>query len=54
MAENNAPQNMQDDELSVEELDAVAGGEGDVNNGCNFVAGCGAPIAPAPPSTPPS
>ncbi len=41
MAEdNNTPQNQQDEEISVEELDEVAGG--DTNNGCNFVAGCGA------------
>jgi hypothetical protein len=42
MAEDNAYQNQQDEELSVEELDEVAGGLGDTNNGCNFVAGCGA------------
>lgn len=53
MAENNAPQNnplgRQDDELSVEELDLASGGTGDTNNGCNFVAGCGAPVTPPPP-----
>ncbi|MEW5929401.1 MAG: hypothetical protein AB1941_18260 [Gemmatimonadota bacterium] len=42
MTEDNAPQNQQDEEISVEELDEVAGGAGDTNNGCNFVAGCGA------------
>ena len=36
MAENNAPQNMQDDELSVEELDEVAGGEGTNNCPCTI------------------
>ncbi|MET0399637.1 MAG: hypothetical protein ABW277_22800 [Longimicrobiaceae bacterium] len=44
MAEDNAFQNQQDEELSVEELDEVAGGMGDTNNGCNFVAGCGASL----------
>jgi hypothetical protein len=56
MAENNAPQNMQDDDLSVEELESVSGGTGSLgseldrdaditNNGCptngNCVPGCG-------------
>jgi hypothetical protein len=45
MAEDNALQNQQDEELSVEELDEVAGGA--VNNGCNFVAGCGASLPDA-------
>lgn len=34
MAENNIPQNRQDDELSVEELEQAAGGDGDTNSGC--------------------
>jgi hypothetical protein len=40
MAEYNAPQNMQDDELSVDELDEVAGGVGDTVI-INSVPGCG-------------
>lgn len=40
MAENNAPQNLQDDdELSVEELEEAAGGIGS-NSGCNGNCPC--------------
>ncbi|MET0399636.1 MAG: hypothetical protein ABW277_22795 [Longimicrobiaceae bacterium] len=45
MAEDNTLQNQQDEEISVEELDEVSGGA--VNNGCNFVAGCGASLPDA-------
>jgi hypothetical protein len=36
MAENLTPQNQQDEELSVEELDEVAGGEGTNNCPCTI------------------
>jgi hypothetical protein len=43
MDENLTPQNQQDDELSVEELDDVAGGTGEASKTIiiNGVPGCG-------------
>lgn len=50
MAENNTPQNLMDDELSVEELEQAAGGHDHVTNTCpitNF-------NCPAPPTAEPT
>lgn len=58
MAENNAPQNQQDDDLSVDELDQVAGGQTIIINGSpgcggdlNNVAGCGSTPGTTGPQT---